>query len=79
MRHPDPILRHMGRNAADGGVGTTLDDDGNMTTDDQGNRYVYGDDDWQATTAKELGLEHTLRQRGRPRKREEDEVENVSF
>jgi putative transposase len=27
----------------------------------------FGDDEWQAETVKELGLEHTMRNRGRPR------------
>jgi hypothetical protein len=31
----------------------------------------YGDDSWKKATAQRLGLESTLRSRGRPRKREE--------
>ena len=33
----------------------------------------FGGDDWQAETVKELGLEHTLRNPGRPRKETKDE------
>jgi len=36
----------------------------------------YGAESWQKQTAKRLGLEHSMRSRGRPR---EEEKKNVSF
>ena len=37
----------------------------------------FGDDHWQAETAKELGLESTMRARGRPKPEEEGYLDGL--